>query len=75
MKIKETGIVLFLGNYEENVHFYAEKLGLKIRERKEGLTKFEFGSSYLKVENNGVSSMTEKNRSQNPTVIRIEVVC
>ncbi|MFD0675179.1 VOC family protein [Cohnella sp. GCM10027633] len=73
MNIKETGIILFLGNYEENVHFYVEKLGLKIRERKEGLTKFEFGNSYLMVENNGVLSKTEKNRSQNPTVIRIEV--
>ncbi|MDQ0112383.1 VOC family protein [Paenibacillus harenae] len=73
MKIKETGLVLFLENYEDNVHFYTEKLGLTIREKKEGLTKLDFGGSYLMVENNGVSNTSEKNRSQNPTVIRIEV--
>lgn len=73
MKIKETGFILFLEKYEDYVKFYTEKLGLNIRERKEGLTKLDFGGSYLMVENNGISNKTEKNRSQNPTVIRIEV--
>ncbi|MEC0240379.1 VOC family protein [Paenibacillus dokdonensis] len=73
MKIKESGLILFLENYEENVKFYTEKLGLNIRERKEGLSKLDFGGSYLMVENNGISNSTEKNRAQNPTVIRIEV--
>lgn len=73
MKIKETGFILFLENYKENVSFYTEKLGLNLRERKEGLSKLDFGSGYLMIENNGVSNKTEKTRAQNPTVIRIEV--
>jgi len=73
MKIKETGIILFLENYEENVKFYIEKLGLDLRERKDGLSKLNFGGSYLMIEDSGVFSRTEKTRAQNPTVIRIEV--
>ncbi|OPA73668.1 hypothetical protein BVG16_26575 [Paenibacillus selenitireducens] len=73
MEIKETGFILFLENFEKNVNFYIDQLGLKVRERKEGLTKLDFGGGYLMVENNGVSSHTEKTRAQNPTVIRIEV--
>lgn len=73
MQIKETGFILFLENYEENVQFYTDTLELVVRERKEGLVKLDFGGSYLMVENNGISNKTEKNRSQNPTVIRIEV--
>ncbi|MBP1989340.1 VOC family protein [Paenibacillus eucommiae] len=73
MRIKESGFILFLENYEENVKFYTEKLGLPIRERKEGLSKLDFGGSYLMVEHQGISNETEKNRAQNPTVIRIEV--
>ncbi|MUT64642.1 VOC family protein [Paenibacillus sp. NEAU-GSW1] len=73
MIIKETGFILFLENYEEHIQFYTEKLGLKVREKDEGLSKLEFGGSYLMVEHQGVSSRTEKSRSQNPTVIRIEV--
>jgi lactoylglutathione lyase len=73
MIIKETGFILFLENYEENVKFYTEKLGLHIRASKEGLSKLDFGNSYLMIEDNGVSCKTEKTRAQNPTVIRIEV--
>lgn len=73
MKIRETGFILFLENYEENVKFYTEKLGLPVRERKEGLSKLDFGGSYLMIENCGIASTFEKTRAQNPTVIRIEV--
>lgn len=73
MIIKETGIILFLENYEENVKFYTNKLGLNVRERNIGLTKLDFGNGYLMLEGNGVSHKTEKTRAQNPTVIRIEV--
>ncbi|MHA7966707.1 VOC family protein [Paenibacillus sp. CAU 1782] len=73
MNIKETGFILFLENYENNVSFYTEQLGLKVREEKDGLSKLDFGGSYLMIENNGVSNLNEKNRAQNPTVIRIEV--
>ncbi|MBD2843858.1 VOC family protein [Paenibacillus sp. IB182496] len=73
MNIKETGFILFLENYEENLSFYTEKLGLNVRERKDGMSKLDFGGSYLMIENNGVLNLNEKNRAQNPTVIRIEV--
>jgi lactoylglutathione lyase len=74
MKIKQTGFILFLEHYEENVKFYIDKLGLRIRERKEGLSVLDFGGSYLMLEENGVFNSVEKTRSQNPTVIRIEVL-
>jgi lactoylglutathione lyase len=73
MKIKETGFILFLENYEENVKFYIDKLGLKLRERKEGLSILDFGGSYLIIEENGVFNSVEKTRAQNPTIISIEV--
>lgn len=73
MNINESGFILFLENYEENVTFYTDKLGLPLRERKEGLSKLDFGGSYLMIEHKGVSSATEKTRAQNPTVIRLEV--
>jgi lactoylglutathione lyase len=64
---------LFLENYEENVTFYTDKLGLPLRERKEGLSKLDFGGSYLMIEKRGVAGIKEKTRAQNSTVIRIEV--
>lgn len=73
MYIQESGFILFLENYEENVKFYTEQLGLPLRESKEGLSKLDFGGSYLMIEDKGVSSPTEKTRAQNPTVIRIVV--
>lgn len=73
MKIMETGFILFLENYEENVSFYTDKLGLEMRERKAGLSKLNFGGSYLMIEDRGVASSAEKTKAQNPTVIRIEV--
>jgi len=73
MKIKETGFILFLENYEENVAFYTDKLGFHVRERKVGLSKLDFGGGYLMIENGGVSSSVEKTMSENPTIIRIEV--
>ncbi|RKN62997.1 VOC family protein [Paenibacillus ginsengarvi] len=59
--------------YKFYKHCYTEKLDLNVRERKEGLSKLDFGDSYLMIEDNGVLSTSEKNRSQNPMVIRIEV--
>jgi lactoylglutathione lyase len=73
MNIKETGFILFLENYEENVKFYTEKLGFEVRQKRNGLSKLDFGGGYLMVEHGGVSSESEKTRAQNPTVIRLEV--
>jgi len=64
MKIKETGLILFLDHYEKHLPFYIEKLGLTIRQQKEGLTKLNFGGSYLMIEDNGVACEVEKNRDK-----------
>ncbi|TCZ69294.1 glyoxalase/bleomycin resistance/dioxygenase family protein [Paenibacillus albiflavus] len=73
MKIKESGIVVFMENYESTVEFYISVLSLPVRERKVGLTILEFGNSYLMIEDKGVASHIEKTRAQNPTVLRIDV--
>ncbi len=48
--IQETGIILWVKNYEKCVRFYSEKLGLRIRFKKPHLTNFDFGGSYLLIE-------------------------
>ena len=48
--IQETGLLLFVKNYEKCVKFYSEKLGLKIRFQKSYLTTFDFGGGYLLIE-------------------------
>ncbi|MGG1637757.1 VOC family protein [Paenibacillus sp. FSL K6-3182] len=73
MNIHEAGIIIFMENYKETLDFYKTKLGLPVREQKEDLTIFDFGKSYLMVEDHGVSSAAEKTRAQNPTVLRLDV--
>ena len=73
MKLRESGIILFCEQYEEAVKFYSEQLGLRIREQKNDLTIFDFGGSYLMIEDNGVASTTPKTRAQNPVVLRFNV--
>lgn len=73
MNVKETGIILFCEDYEAAVKFYAEQLGLPIRERGESLSTLDFGGSYLMLEDKGVASDREKTRAQNPTVLRFHV--
>lgn len=74
MNIKESGIILFMENYEDAVDYYAFQMGLTIRERQTDLTVFDFGSSYLMVERGGVGSSVEKSRAQNPSVLRFDVI-
>jgi len=73
MKIAETGFIIFMERYPETLKFYTEKLRLHVRKQEDGLTIFDFGRSYLMLEDHGVSSAEEKTRAQNPTVIRIDV--
>jgi len=73
MNIHEAGIIIFMENYKEALDFYKTKLGMPVREQKVDLTIFDFGRSYLMIEDNGVSSATEKTRAQNPTVLRMDV--
>lgn len=61
-------------HYERAVGFYEKALGLPVIERKDALTVFGFGRSYLMVERNGFSSKQEKTREQSPVVLRLDVV-
>jgi lactoylglutathione lyase len=74
MDIKESGVIVFMEHYETTLDFYITQLGLPVRKRTKHLTIFDFGSSYLMIEDGGVASATEKTRAQNPIVIRIDVV-
>lgn len=73
MKVKETGVILFCEHYETTLEFYVKKIGLGVRQQKEGLTMLAFGGSYLMIERNGVAADHEKTRAQNPTVLRFDV--
>ena len=74
MMIRESGIVLFTEHYEKAVEFYQAVLKLEIRERKDKLTIFNFGKSYLMVEDKGFASPVEKDRKMNPTVLRLDIL-
>jgi lactoylglutathione lyase len=50
LRIRETGIVLSVKNYEKCVRFYSEKMGFPIRFQKPYLTNFDFGGAYLLIE-------------------------
>ena len=73
MNINETGIIIFCENYDVALKFYSEKLGLHVRKKGEHLSVLDFGGSYLMLEDNGVASVKEKTREENPTVIRFNV--
>jgi len=50
MEISKTGFILYTIKYPECVDFYEKVIGLKILYKKETLTCFDFGGSYLMVE-------------------------
>ena len=47
---QETGLILFVNDYEKSRAFYRDQVGLPVRFEKEKLTCFQFGGSYLLVE-------------------------
>lgn len=73
MNVVQHGIILFVEKYAECVDFYRDVLSLQVAYAKESLTCFHFGSAYLMVEEGGRGSLAEKNRAQNPTVLRFNV--
>ncbi len=73
MNITQCGIILFVEKYEECVAFYRDAVSLEVAYAKDSLTCFHFGSAYLMVEQDGISSRQEKRRDQNPTVLRFDV--
>jgi lactoylglutathione lyase len=73
MQIARSGIILYVEHYDQCVSFYRDQVLLPVEYVKESLTCFAFGTSYLMVEQDGVSSTTEKTIAQNPTVLRFNV--
>lgn len=73
MKIELSGVILFTENYEACVAFYRDLLGLPYVFSKPGLTCLDFGGQYLMVESHGVARPHEKQRHENPTILRFNV--
>ncbi|QAS54469.1 VOC family protein [Halobacillus litoralis] len=73
MNFREFGIILFVEHYEDCINFYKNGLRLEVRNVKDTLTTFELPQGYLMVEQEGVGFMYEKNRAQNPVVLRFDV--
>jgi lactoylglutathione lyase len=75
--IQNQGIILNVFNFDKCVSFYKTVFNLpEMFTKTDGnfrLTCLEFGSSYLMLETGGVSSESEKDISQNPTILRFNV--
>ncbi len=77
MDIQNQGIILNVFNFDKCVSFYKTVFNLpEMFTKIDGdfkLTCLEFGSSYLMLETGGVASESEKDISQNPTILRFNV--
>lgn len=47
------GVILSVVPYDECIRFYRDKLGLETLMQKPGITRFQFGSMYLQLEDSG----------------------
>lgn len=74
MDFREFGVILFVERYEECINFYKNILKIDVRKEKENLVTFNISSGYLMVEKGGNGSSIEKNREQNPIVLRFDVI-
>ncbi|SES61920.1 lactoylglutathione lyase [Oceanobacillus limi] len=73
MNFREFGLILFVEEYEKCIRFYRDSLQLPVRNIKETLVAFDLPNGYLMVEQGGIGSVHEKQREQNPTVLRFDV--
>lgn len=73
MEYEQTGLILFTENYEKCVFFYEKILQLEVSKKKDNLTVFNFSGAYLIIENGGNAKPSGKSRSENPTIIRLNV--
>ncbi|WP_106498233.1 VOC family protein [Lentibacillus sp. Marseille-P4043] len=73
MNFNEFGVILFVERYEASVEFYRDVLMLEVRSQKDILTTFNIPNGYLMVEKGGVGSEKEKERNENPVVLRFNV--
>ncbi|WP_099157512.1 VOC family protein [Virgibacillus ndiopensis] len=73
MNFKEFGVILFVERFQECVRFYRNVINLEVRKEKESLVTFNVPNGYLMVEKGGIGYSDEKDRSQNPVVLRFDV--
>jgi len=77
MDISRTGVILNTENYDACVSFYQKIFGLPVMFKKsEGdfkLTCFNFGGSYLMIENDGIAKSSGKSISENAAKLRFNV--
>ena len=77
MDIQNQGIILNVYNFDDCVSFYKKAFDLaEMFSKVDGdfrLTCLEFGNSYLMLETGGVACDSEKDTSQNPTILRFNV--
>jgi len=73
MKADETGVLLWVKNYEACVEFYEKALELKVRLKKPHLTNFQFGHGYLLVEKADPKSHPGRHSANQPFILRINV--
>ncbi|MEL6536530.1 MAG: VOC family protein [Bacteroidota bacterium] len=74
MDIQQTGFILYTLRYQECVQFYEHTLGLAVLYRKETLTCFDFHGSYLMVEIDDETDLTEpETPARDRTCLRINV--
>ncbi len=73
MKADETGILLWVKNYQACVDFYSRVLELKIRFQKSYLTTFDFGDSYLLVEKEDPAHGPIQRDGRPPFILRLNV--
>lgn len=84
----QSGLILFVKNYQECIRFYRDRIGLAVTFEKPGITRFEFGSLYLQIEDcesmkaeptrnlilrQNVQSVSGKQRELLPRDIRLEI--
>jgi lactoylglutathione lyase len=68
------GINLFVEHFDEAVRFYRDVLGLPVYRKTANLVGFRLaGETYLLIERDGYAAAGEKDRQQNPVVLRWDV--
>ena len=73
MNFDRTGIILYTIDYEKCVDFYRDIIGLNILFTAELLTCFEFGGSYLMVEQDDEENLSNKAIGRDKTCLRMNV--
>ena len=68
------GIILGTERYEACLAFYRDTLGLPVWYEKEGLCCLRFGDGYLMIETGGMARDARKPNSENPTMLRFNVL-